>query len=261
MINKFNNILITGASSGIGSALALAHAAPGVGVHLLARNAERLETVAGTLRAAGASAECHIADVTDAGAMRRVIEGIDAASPLDLVIANAGISAGTDGGDAETEVVLRRILATNIDGVINTLMPALPRMADRRHGQVAIMASLAGFRGIPGSSAYSAGKAAVRVYGEALRAEMAPHGVGVTVICPGYINTPMTAVNQFKMPFLLSAERAAALMTKGIARNKARIVVPWQMGVLAWLGMALPASWTDLAIRRFPRKPKLPDLA
>jgi short-subunit dehydrogenase len=138
--------------------------------------------------------------------------------------------------------------------VIHTVHPAAERMRARKRGQIAIMSSLAGFRGMPGAPAYSASKAASRSYGEALRGRLHRHNVGVTVICPGFIRTPMTDVNGFRMPLLMDADRAARLIRRGLARNRARIAFPSRLYALAWLLGVLPPSWTDPVLRRMPEK-------
>jgi NADP-dependent 3-hydroxy acid dehydrogenase YdfG len=246
-------ILITGASSGIGSALARLYAAPGVYLALGGRDSGRLNAVVEACRAAGAEAEGTVVDVTDQAAMATWIAAADTRHPLDLVIANAGISAGTGGGGKTAEQA-RRIFETNVDGVAHTVWPALEQMTPRGAGQIALMSSLAGFRGFPGAPAYCASKAAVRVWGEALRGALASSGVGVTVICPGYVRSPMTAINDFPMPFLMDAARAAAIIRRGLARNKARLMFPWPLAAITWLLWVLPPGWVDPLLRRLPAK-------
>jgi len=246
-------ILITGASNGIGAALASAYAEAGVSLLLGGRDLGRLTTIAETCRRQGAEVETQAIDVIDAPAMRGWVEAVDDRVPLDLVIANAGISAGT-GGDGESQAQTRAIFATNIDGVVNTVWPALQRMEGRGRGQIALMSSLAAFRGFPGAPAYCASKAAIRVWGEGLRGEYRAKGVAVSVICPGYVETPMTAVNDFPMPFLMSAERAARIVKRGLARDRARIAFPFPMYVVAWLLGVLTPSLTDPLLTRLPKK-------
>jgi len=247
------SILITGASSGIGAALARAYAAPGVRLALGGRDAGRLGEIAADCRARSAEVDAATVDVTDAAATARWIAAADETEPLDLVIANAGISGGTFGG-GESREQAAAIFAANVGGIIHTVHPAAERMRARRQGQIAIMSSLASFRGMPGAPAYSASKAAARSYGEALRGTMHQHNVGVTVICPGFIRTPMTDVNGFRMPMLMEADRAARLIRRGLARNRARIAFPFRLYALAWLLGALPPSWTDPVLRRMPEK-------
>jgi len=175
-----HSILITGASSGLGEGLARAYARSGITLFLSGRDAARLEAVAAACRAEGAEVETKVIDAADRPAMEAWIEAAEALAPLDLVIANAGISAGTGGGGEAAEQA-RAIFAVNLDGVLNTVLPALPAMRGRGCGQIAIMSSLASFRGMAGAPAYCASKAAVRVWGEALRAWLAPEGIAVSV--------------------------------------------------------------------------------
>ena len=247
------HIAITGASSGIGAALAAAYAAPGVTLTLQGRDAARLAAVAAVAQAKGATTATGVMDVTDRARLESWLRTRDAELPVDLLIANAGISGGTaEGGESPEQT--RRIFAVNLDGVINTVHALLPAMTGRRRGQIALMASLAGFRGLPGAPAYSASKGVVRLYGEALRGDLAPKGVEVNVICPGYVATPMTAVNKFTMPFLMSAEKAAVIIQTGLARNRARIAFPFPTYAAVWLLAALPPCLTDRIVARFPKK-------
>lgn len=247
------SILITGASSGIGEALARAYAGPGIALALCGRDAMRLDAAAHACRSQGASVRSAAIDVRDPAPLAAWIDAVDAAAPLDLVIANAGISAGTAAASESAEQT-RAIFSVNLDGAINVVLPALVHLERRRRGQIALMSSLAAFRGYPGAPAYSASKAALRVWGEALRGALAGEGIGVTVICPGFVRTRMTAGNEFPMPFLMSAERAAAIIRRGLARDRARIAFPWPTYALAWLAGALPPAWLDPLMRRLPRK-------
>lgn len=248
-------ILITGASSGIGDALSKAYAAPGVTLLLIARSAERLTQVADACRDQGASVVAGTVDVTDRPGMADWITAADDRMPIDLVIANAGISGGTRGGPGgEGDAQVRDMFAVNVDGLLNTVLPVIPRMQSRRRGQIALMSSLAGYRGVAGAPAYCGSKAAVKAYGEGLRGSLAADGVEVSVICPGFVISPMTAVNDFRMPFLMPADRAARIIRRGLARNRSRIAFPWPMAALAWLNAALPPALTDPLINRLPRK-------
>ncbi len=250
-------VLITGASSGLGGALADAYAAPGRTLALSGRNAERLEATAARCREAAARTLAARLDVTDSGALAAWIDEVDRASPLELVIANAGVSGGTGGGEGETQA--RRIFAVNVDGVLNTVLPALARMQARGRGQIALMSSLAAFRGFPGAPAYCASKALVKTWGEALRGTLRRDGLEVSVICPGFVRTPMTDDNPYPMPLLMEPARAAALIKRGLARNRARIAFPWPLYLLVAAFGALPPRLTDPLFARLPEKPALPE--
>ena len=247
------SIIITGASSGIGAALARVYAMPGIRLALGGRDPERLEAVAEDCRAAGAGVETAVVDVADRDAMSGWTTAVDGRYPLDLVVANAGVSGGTGGGREPTEQV-RRIFAVNVDGTFNTVQPVIPSMMARGRGQIALMSSLAGYRGLPGAPAYCASKAAIKVYGEALRGELAGAGIGVSVICPGYVDTPMTRRNRFPMPYLMDAASAARLIKRRLARNPARIAFPWPMAMAVWLLQALPPGPIDRLLTKLPRK-------
>ncbi len=253
------SVLITGASSGIGEALALSYSAPGVFLALTGRDAARIEGVAAACRAKGATVLAETIEVSEAAVMEDLIARAHAACPLDLVIANAGISVGT-GGKGESTEQARRVFAVNVDGVVNTVGPAIERMKAKPRacagprGQIAIMSSLAGFRGFPGAPAYCASKAAVKVWGEALRGELHRHGIEVSVICPGYIRTRMTEGNAFRMPLIMDADRAARIIRRGLERNRARIAFPRRLHFMVQLIAALPPSWTDPLFRKLPKK-------
>jgi NADP-dependent 3-hydroxy acid dehydrogenase YdfG len=248
-----DSILITGASSGIGEALALAHAHPGTRLLLTGRDAVRLALVVRACAARGATVDGQIVDVTDRAALAALLVARDTAAPFDLVIANAGIAGGTEDGP-ENEAQLRAITEVNVTGVINTLAPLLPRLIARRRGQIALVSSLAGFRGFAGAPAYCASKAWERVYGESLRIELAAYNIGVSVICPGFVRSRITAANRFKMPFLMDADRAARIIQRGLAANRGRIAFPWPMAASVWLLAALPARLSDALLGRLPRK-------
>lgn len=248
------HILITGASSGLGAALAEAYAAPGVRLSLAGRNADRLSDVAATCTARGAQTATSVFDVTDAAAARDWVQGAAGEYPVDLLIANAGISAGTGNG-GESAAQAREIFAINVDGVANTVLPAIGHMQSRGQGQIAIMSSIAGFIGLPGAPAYCASKAAVRVWGESLRGDLAESGIRVSVICPGFVRTPMTDRNPFPMPFLMDPEKAVRIIMTRLARDHARIAFPWPLYAAVRALGALPAGLRDRLLRAAPRKP------
>lgn len=255
-MNDPRSILITGASSGIGAALAEIYAAPGRCLVLGGRDRAKLERVADLCRQRGAEVVADAIDVADREATGHWVLARDAQTPFDLVIANAGISAGT-AGTGESEAQTRAIMEINVTGIFNTVLPLLPRLQTRRRGQIALMASIVGFRGFAGAPAYCASKAAVRVWGEGLRGALAPHGIGVSVICPGFVETPMTAKNGFRMPFLMSAARAAAVIREGLARDRARIAFPWQAAFGIRFLNLLPLRWAEGSTRRLPEKAPL----
>lgn len=247
------NILITGASSGIGRALAIAYANDDINLFLCGRNAAKLQEVAQICQSKKANVFIKIFDVKNYAACEKIITEIEENFALDLIIANAGISAGTAGG-TESITQVQEIFSTNIDGVLNIIHGAIEKMKERKKGQIAIMSSLAGFRGLPSSPAYSASKSAVRVYAESLRGNLAQFGIEVSAICPGYIKTPMTAVNDFYMPFLMDVDKAAAKIKCGLAHNKSRIAFPFVLYFVVWLATLISTKITDPIFARLPKK-------
>jgi len=247
------SILITGASSGIGEALATAYARSGISLALTGRDAGRLEAVAAACRQRSAQVQPAVIDVADRDGMARWIDEIDRATPIDLVVANAGIGVGTADG-FETEEQTRSVFDVNLGGTFNTVLPLIPKLVARRRGQIALVSSLASFRGFPGSPTYCGSKAALRVWGEGLRGDLQAYGVEVSVICPGFVASRITSRNEFPMPFLMSAERAAAIVKRGLARNRGRIAFPFPMYFAIWLLGALPPLLTDPLLMRLAKK-------
>jgi len=240
----FQSILITGAAGGIGREVSLAYAEPGVHLFLGDIDASHLEEVTAACRDRGAVAQETLADVTNRRDMAEWILAADAQKPLDLVISLAGISKGTVRRE-ETFEEIRSVLAVNLEGLLNTIEPILPRFRERRRGQLAFTSSYAGFRGFPVAPSYCATKAAIRVYGEGLRARLHREGVGVSVIIPGFVRTPMTDANPYFMPFRISAPRAAAIIKRGLARNKPRIRFPRPIPLVVHFLSLLPPAWID----------------
>ncbi|MFH5924317.1 SDR family NAD(P)-dependent oxidoreductase [Roseomonas xinghualingensis] len=253
----WRRVAITGASSGLGAALARELASPGRTLHLSGRNAARLATTAEACRAAGASVTESAFDVTDAPAATEWVRGT---AGLDLLIANAGTSAGT-GGTREAPDQVARIFAVNLTGALNTIMPALemiraqPPGPDGIRGRIAAIASIAAFLASPGAPAYSASKSALQRWTEATDATARHDGLRLHAICPGFIRTPMTAPNEFPMPMLMEPEKAARRTLAGIARGKARVVYPWPIYAAARLMGAVPPAW----LSRLPAKGAPPD--
>jgi NAD(P)-dependent dehydrogenase (short-subunit alcohol dehydrogenase family) len=252
----FTHVLLTGASSGLGRALALALAAPGVTLHLGGRDNARLQAVAMACQAKGATARPRAVSVTDAAAMR---DWIGSVGPLDLVIANAGVSGGT-AGTVENEAQTRAIFATNLDGMLNTVLPAMAVMAVQPtdamglRGRIAVVASVAAFLPGPGAPAYCASKAATDSWVVGTAPSARSQGIHMTSLCPGFIETPMTAKNDFPMPGIMSADRAADLMLRAIRRGATRYAFPWWIATGARLTALLPTHWREAIARRFPAK-------
>lgn len=243
--------LITGASSGLGAALAKRLSSAGTRLSLLARDHDRLSAVAADCVAAGAETEICVCDVTDGEAMERSIALCDDKLPIDLVVANAGIggAASLAINGSETSVSARQIIETNLIGVINTIAPLAPRMAARQRGRVVIVSSVAGLVGLPQSPSYCASKAALQTYAVSLRRMLAPVGVQVSVVVPGFIDTPMSASLPLAKPLMWTAEKAAATIAEGIRTGRREIKFPWPLVAVARLVGALPGAAGDLALR------------
>jgi short-subunit dehydrogenase len=242
--------LITGASNGIGSALAESYAAPGNHLALGGRDAVRLSAVAERCRERGATVLETIVDVTDPAAVAAWVEAADRVAPLDLAIANAGVQGGPyRAGRGETREEAERAMRVNFDGVCNTVYPALAAMRPRGRGQIALIASLAGLRGLPYSPGYCASKAAVKAYGEALRSWLQPEGIAVTVVLPGFVETRMSNAVIGPKPLMMSTERAARIIRRGLARGRRQIAFPFSLYLGVQVLRALPAALADRLLR------------
>lgn len=248
-------VFITGASSGIGEALAVYYAAQGATLGLVARRGELLDAANQRL---GGQHACYALDVSDAAALHMAASDFMSRIGVpDIIIASAGVSAGTLSEYEEDLAVFRRIMEINVFGMAATFAPFIPAMkAAGGERRLVGIASVAGIRGLPGAEAYSASKAAAITYLESLRLEMRPYGIKVVTIAPGYIATPMTAVNPYKMPFLLPAEQAAQRFARAIERGTTYAVIPWQMGMVAKLLRLLPNWLYDRLFTNAPRKPR-----
>ncbi len=261
-MTKLAAVLITGASSGIGRALAEAYAAPGVTLHLGGRHAARLAAAADACRAKGASVTVHMGDVRDAAGQAA---WVGAAGHLDLVIANAGAGAGIPDGVPETAAQVRELFAANLDGALNTALPALGLMRrqapgpDGVRGRIALVASLAAFLPAPGAPTYCAAKAALDAWTVATATPARKQGVILTSVCPGYIRTAMTAENKFPMPGLMEPERAAAIIQRGIQAGRTRVAFPWWVAAAARIGGLLPPRLSGRLLSRAPGKAALPE--
>jgi len=243
-MKKFSSIVITGASSGIGETLALDYAEPGVALALIGRDHERVTTVAEACRAKGATVLAAAIDVVDRDKLAPWLAAFDDAHPVDLLIANAGISIDKDNSSLDDFSIIRKTFDVNVGGTLNTVESLLSRLMARKRGQIAVMASLASFIGLPYSASYNASKAAVRVWGESIRYVLKKYGIGVSVICPGFVTTRLTAEAPFPMPFILSTARASAIIRRGLARNSARIAFPIGLAAAVWFGVTLPGRWS-----------------
>ena len=247
-----SRVFITGASSGIGAAFAAHYARVGAELGLCAR---RLAPTQALLSNLGTRGACYQADVTDSKALQAAASDFIARfGPPDIVIANAGVGAGTLTENADDLAVFRTIMDTNVLGIVTTFQPFVAAMRERRSGTLVGIASVAGIRGLPGHGAYCSSKAGVIAYCESLRGELRPFGVGVVTILPGYIDTPLTRGNRYSMPFLMPAAAFADRAHAAIVAGTSYRVIPWQMGIVAKLMRALPNALFDRLLAGRPRK-------
>ncbi len=248
------NVFITGASSGIGKALAHEYAVRGARLGLVARRQAMLDEVAAALPG---KHECYAADVNDRDALIAAAQAFEAATGgADVVIANAGISLGVLTEHYEDLETFAQVLQTNVVSLAHTFHPFIAPMRRRRRGSLVGIASVAGIRGLPGSEAYCASKAAAISYLESLRIEMRPFGIRVLTVCPGFVRTPLTARNPYSMPFLLEPADFARAAVKAIAAQRSYTVIPWQMAIAAKLLRIAPNWLFDRMFAKRPYKPR-----
>jgi len=260
-------VFITGASSGIGAAIATEYAKRYSGsrtfIGLASRSSERLQELQNRLQITY-KVQCTIypLDVRDSTALSNAAKNfiLQSGAP-DVVVASAGVSRGTLTELSEDNAAFQAVLDINLMGMVNTFQPFISAMRNNPNqqcrGKLVGIASVAGIRGLPGAGAYSASKAAVIAYLESLRVEMAASKIFVTTIAPGYIRTPMTNVNQYKMPFLLDADVAAKSFVTAIEHKRRFVVIPWQMGLLARIMRFIPPIAWDFAMKKAPYKKRL----
>ncbi len=246
------NIAITGASSGLGRALAIEYAAPGITLALIGRDSSRLEEVAAAARRRGAGVSVGQIDVRDAAAMREFLLPFDAASPINCLIASAGVTMVTASpGSVEDLTKTAELFDVNLNGMMNALAPVAPQMRRRRAGQIALFGSIAAFAPPPDSPSYAASKAAIVAFGLATRALYRADGVSVSVVCPGFVDTPMTGSFSSWKPFLISAEDAARRIRRGLDGRKALIAFPLPLYLAARFQQWLPDSLRMTAMLQF----------
>jgi short-subunit dehydrogenase len=247
-------VFITGASAGLGRALAQHYARAGAILGLAARRTGALRDVAAS---ASVPVSLYPLDVRDAGALKHAACDFIATHGVpDIVIANAGISIGTDLTYEEDLAVLQEVIDVNLPSIAKTFQPFVGPMKELRQGTLVGIASVAGYRGLPGAGAYCASKAAAIVYLESLRVELRESGIRVVTVCPGYIDTAITAANPYPMPFIMSAERAATKVASAISRRRKFVVIPWQMAIVAKLMRVVPNALFDRVLAHAPRKPR-----
>ena len=250
-------VLITGASSGLGREMALQLAREGCRLALTGRREDRLQETAAAVRAAGGEALALLGDVGDhACVLRHYALVKEKLGGLDWAVMNAGVSKSGSALKGYHAADFRLVYESNVFGLVNWIEAVLPDMLAAGAGTIAGIASVAGFRGLPGSGAYSASKAALISYLESLRQELRGSGVKVVTICPGYIRTPMTDINPYPMPFMLEADEAARRIACAIDRGCSFKVVPWQMSLVGRLLKLLPNWLFDLAFAKVKHKPR-----
>lgn len=249
----YKTILITGASSGLGKKLAESYAKEGITLFLTGRNKTRLLETSNLCESKGAYVISKNIDITNKEEIKNWILECDELKHVDLIIANAGISTGTS-MISESNDIIYDIYNTNIFGTLNTVQPIISKMVERKNGQIAIVSSMSSFIGLPSCPAYSSSKACLTAYGEALRGVLKKYNVGVSIICPGFIKTPLTDKNDFKMPLLMSTEYASKKIIKGLSKNKGLIAFPFIMYLALKILKLLPFSLSNYIVSKLPEK-------
>jgi short-subunit dehydrogenase len=236
-------IFLTGASSGIGAGLAIALAKKGAILGLLARRQELLEKLQKDCEQSGGTARIFACDVTDAEALQRAADDFSAEfGHIDVMIANAGIGGNNKETREYQPEAVKKLIDINLLGAANAVYAVLPNMIERKSGHLVAISSLAGFRGLPKSAAYSASKAGMTAFFESVRLDVARQGIDVTIIQPGFIKTPLTAGREAKMPFLMELEDAIPLFINAIEKKKRFAAFPWQLATIVRAGKFMP-SW------------------
>ena len=250
--------VVTGASSGIGWALARELARQGCKVGLTARRAEQLAQLAGEIEKGGGVAACAAADVAEREQVQKAVAALrEQLGPIDLMIANAGVGAPTsldplNVGDVE------KMFQVNVLGMVYAIEAVLPEMLQRKRGHLAGVSSLAAYKGLPGESAYCASKAAVNAYLEGLRIQLRSHGIHVTTICPGFVKTPMTAINNFHMPWLMEPDDAARRIVRALKARRKVYNFPWQLSILMKLFAWMPDWFVVWQMHSYNENPPFP---
>lgn len=247
-------VFITGTTSGLGYALALSYAAPGRVLFLCGRQPEKLLKIKQACIQKGAVVHTFCFDVTDAKKAEQAVKEAEKIKPIHLLIANAGVSKAKLG--SHWVEATRDIFQTNMMGAVHVVLPALSFMKKRKMGQIVLISSMAGFRGLPSCPAYSASKVGLKAWGEALRGVLKDKNIAVTVVCPGFIKTPLTDANKFKMPMIWPADKAAAVIKKRLEKDPGLIAFPFLFYVAAALGTLIPTCVFLLFSRLLPKKEK-----
>lgn len=266
-LQTMQKIFITGATSGIGEALAREYAQTyskndmprdRISIGLAGRRSEHLHRIAEQLQQnPHVTCATYALDVRDAPALQQAADNyIQRFGVPDIVIANAGVSRGTLTEEKDDIPAFQAVFDTNVMGMVHTFAAFIPAMKNAKRGQLVGIASVAGIRGLPGSGAYSASKSAAITYLESLRSEMQHHNIIVTCIAPGYVRTPMTDINTYKMPFIIDADEFASKFVQAVKSKRRFLVIPWQMGIVAKLMRSIPPFLWDRLSRNAPHKPR-----